>query len=144
VSIADPGRGTRDVWIFDVARGLRERFTFDAGDEFAPLWSPDGSRIVYSARRKASIDLYQKPTRGGGDETPLPVDGLGKFASHWSPDGRFIIYIGGGGIISRSDLWALPLFGDVCLAISRAGRCFPQQHASTSGSMPPSTTSPRG
>ena len=112
VSVADPGRGTRDVWIFDVARGLRERFTFDAGDEFAPLWSPDGSRIAYSARREASIDLYEKPTRGGGDEKPLLVDGLGKFASHWSPDGRFIIYIGGGGIISRSDLWALPLFGD--------------------------------
>jgi serine/threonine protein kinase/Tol biopolymer transport system component len=112
VSIVDPGRGTRDVWVFDVARGLRERFTFDAGDEFAPLWSPDGSRIVYSARRKASIDLYQKLTRGGGGEEPLLVDGLGKFASHWSPDGRFIIYIGGGGIIARSDLWALPLSGD--------------------------------
>lgn len=63
VSIVDPGRGTRDVWVLDVARGLRERFTFDAGDEFAPLWSPDGSRIVYSARRKASIDLSETHAR---------------------------------------------------------------------------------
>ena len=112
VSPLDPERGTRDLWLYDVARGLRERFTSDPGEEFAPLWSPDGSHLVFSARRKASVDLYQKASNGQGPEDALLEAGLGKFQASWSPDGRYLLYVAGGGAISRSDLWVLPLFGE--------------------------------
>jgi Tol biopolymer transport system component len=113
VSILDPSLGTRDIWLYDVARGTRERFTFDRGDDFAPIWArPGGDRVVFSSRREGAIHLYEKPARGGGGERLLLQDPLGKFASHWSADGRFITYVGGGGIIVRSDLWVLPLTGD--------------------------------
>ena len=112
VSIMDPPLGTRDIWIFDVARGLRERFTFDPGEDFGPNWSqPDASRIVFSSRRGGSIHLYEKPTQGGTEQLLL-ADELGKFNPRVSPDGKYLVYVGGGGIISRSDLWVLPLFGD--------------------------------
>jgi Tol biopolymer transport system component len=108
VSVADPSNGTRALWLFDLARGIRERFTFD-GDDFAPIWSgPDGRHIAFSSRRQGSIHLYEKPATGGGDEVLLE-DSLGKFAADWSEDGRFIIYIAGGGIVMRSDLWVLSL-----------------------------------
>ena len=110
VSVADRSTGTRDLWLFDLARGIRERFTFDPGDEFAPIWSRrDGHRIAYAAARQGNIHLYQKPSSGPGAEEVLLEDGLGKFAADWSADGQFIVYIGGGGIIGRSDLWILPL-----------------------------------
>jgi Tol biopolymer transport system component len=113
VSILDPSLASRDVWLYDIARGTRERFTFDRGDDFAPIWArPGGDRLVFSSRRSGAIHLYEKPVRGGGAETLLLQDPLGKFASHWSADGRFIAYIGGGGIIVRSDVWVLPLTGD--------------------------------
>jgi Tol biopolymer transport system component len=113
VSILDPSLGSRDVWLYDIARGTRERFTFDRGDDFAPIWArPAGDRLVFSSRRQGAINLYEKPARGGDAEKLLLQDPLGKFASHWSADGRFITYIGGGGIIVRSDLWVLPLSGD--------------------------------
>lgn len=112
VSLLDPERGTRDLWIYDVARGLRDRFTVDPGDEFAPSWSPNGDRLVFSARRKASIDLYQKASSGAGSEEVLLEAGLGKFQASWSPDGRYLLYVAGGGAIARSDLWVLPLFGE--------------------------------
>jgi eukaryotic-like serine/threonine-protein kinase len=113
VSVLDPALGTRDVWIYDVDRKLRERFTFDPGDDFAPVWSrPDGARLLFSSRRQASIHLYQKPSRGGGTEELVYEDALGKFASHVSPDGSHLVYIAGGGIIRRSDLWAVALGGD--------------------------------
>jgi Tol biopolymer transport system component len=109
VSVLDPVLGTRDVWIYDVVRKLRERFTFNPGDDFAPVWSrPDGARIFFSSRRQASIHLYQQPSRGG-DEELLYEDALGKFASHVSPSGSHLVYIAGGGIIRRSDLWAVSL-----------------------------------
>jgi eukaryotic-like serine/threonine-protein kinase len=113
VSILDLSLGSRDVWLYDIARGTRERFTFDRGDDFAPVWArPGGDRLVFSSRRLGAIHLYEKPARGAGAESLLLQDPLGKFASHWSADGRFITYIGGGGIIVRSDLWVLPLAGD--------------------------------
>jgi Tol biopolymer transport system component len=113
VSVLDPARGTRDIWTYDIARGLAERLTFDPGDDFAPIWSrPNGDRIVFSSRRQGAINLYETVSRPGGSERLIFEDPLGKFASHWSYDGRFISYVGGGGIIGRSDIWILPLFGD--------------------------------
>ncbi len=113
VSVLDPALGTRDIWIYDVARGHRERFTFDAGDDFAPVWSrPDGGSIVFSSRRGANIHLYIRATSGNAQEQVLYEDPLGKFAGHISHDGRHLIYVGGGGIIRRSDLWILALTGE--------------------------------
>src|SRR5207248_3036579 len=38
-----------DLWIYDLARGIRDRFTSDPGSESSPFWSPDGQSIVYSS-----------------------------------------------------------------------------------------------
>lgn len=110
VSIPDEGKG-RNIWIYDVARGLRTRFTFDPADQFAPIWSPDGSRIVFNSRRKGSLDLFQKAASGSGNEEVLLEDTVDKFPASWSPDGKFILYVRSGP--SRSnDLFVLPLAGD--------------------------------
>jgi len=111
VSVLDQAQGTRDLWLYDVKRELRTRFTFDAANEFEPIWSPDGDRLVF-ARIKASVDMFQKPSSGSGSEVALLEGGLGKFPADWSPDGRFILYIAGGAAIARSDLRVLPLVGD--------------------------------
>ena len=112
-SVIDKAVGTRDLWIFDVGRSLGERFSFDSGDEFGPNWSqPGGDRIFFSALRRGSIHLFEKPARGSGSESLLYEDELGKFNPRPSPDGRYFIYVGGGGVIGRSDLWVLPRFGD--------------------------------
>ena len=113
VSLLDLQRRTRDLWIFDVARRLGERFTFESGDNFGANWSrPGGDRIFFSSLRKGSIDLYEKPSRGSGSETLLLEGDLGKFNPSPSPDGRFLVYVGGGGVIARSDIWVLPLSGE--------------------------------
>jgi eukaryotic-like serine/threonine-protein kinase len=112
-SLLDRALGTRDLWIFDVARRLGERFTYESGDDFGPNWSrPNGERIFFSSQRKGSVQLYEKPSRGSGSETLLLEDDLGKFNASSSQDGRFLVYVAGGGIIGRSDIWVLPLFGE--------------------------------
>ena len=106
----DAGKG-QDIWIYDVARGLRTRFTFGPANTFNSIWSPDGSRIVFSSRRKGSSDLYLKASSGAGMEEALLQDNLDKYPDSWSPDGKFILYESAGA--SRtSDLFVLPLTGD--------------------------------
>jgi Tol biopolymer transport system component len=109
----DAAVGTHDIWVFDVSRGLPERFTFDPADDFGPNWSrPDGDRIVFSSRRAGSIDLYEKPIKGSAAGERLVLhDPLGKFNARFSPDSRYLLYVCGGGIIARSDLCIMPLTG---------------------------------
>jgi Tol biopolymer transport system component len=111
-SVMNPADATRDVWTFDVARGLGERLTFGPEDDFAPNWSSDGSRLFFSSRRGGGIHLYEKPSRGSMAETLVREDDLGKFNPSPSPDGQYLVYVAGGGIIARSDIWVVSRSGD--------------------------------
>ena len=110
VSVLDPAVGSRDIWIYDVARGIRERFTDDPGEDIAPVWSPDGDRIVFSSSRGEEVGLYVKATGGSGRETRLDTPALAtfKFAAQWSADGRYLLFVAGSRNIARSDIWVRP------------------------------------
>jgi Tol biopolymer transport system component len=113
VSILDPARRTRDLWLYDVARGLRTRFTFDPAEEGSAVWSPDGSRIGFNSARKGTLALYVKAASGAGNEEPLLDDALNLIPTSWSSDGRSVLYFNTqGGSLSASDLRVLPLSGD--------------------------------
>jgi len=111
--LGQAGKG-RDIWLYDVARGLRTRFTFDGEDEQSTIWSPDGSWVVFGSRHKQSLDLYQKASNGVGTEQLLLEDNVGnKYPTSWSPDGRFILYFTGtSSPRTGADLFILPLSGD--------------------------------
>jgi hypothetical protein len=57
VSFVGPNQ---DIWIYDVARRLPTRFTFDPGAHRNPVWSPDGRSIVYTSNAKGQFDLYRR------------------------------------------------------------------------------------
>jgi eukaryotic-like serine/threonine-protein kinase len=99
-------RAGADIWFVDVAGEHSSRFTFDPSNEVNPVWSPDGSRIVFSSNRSGPYDLYWKTSSGAGNEELLLKSEKSKFATDWSSDGRFILYD------SSGNVWALPLFGD--------------------------------
>jgi Tol biopolymer transport system component len=110
VRILEPGKAS-DIWVYDVARALRTRFTFDSVGVLTPLWSRDGSQIIFNSRRKGHLDLYQKPSSGAGSEELLLENNLDKYPMSWSADGKFILYVSAGGP-SGAHLFVLPLFGD--------------------------------
>ena len=41
------------------------------GSSQAPLWTPDGTRVIYRGTRKGFRNLYWRPVDGSGDEEPL-------------------------------------------------------------------------
>jgi dipeptidyl aminopeptidase/acylaminoacyl peptidase len=107
-------QGNYDIWLIDVARSVATRFTFDPASEYSPVWSPDGTRVVFrSLNRRGSgpSDLFVKPANGATDEQPFLVTPQPKTPLDWSRDGRFLLYASLDPK-TLSDLWVLPLTGD--------------------------------
>ncbi|MEK6322724.1 MAG: protein kinase [Acidobacteriota bacterium] len=109
-SIRDVRGGLPDIWIYDVGRGVRTRFTFDADVDRDPVWSPDGAKIVYASYRKGRYDLYLKSLAGSGEEDVLLESDVNKFPESWSADGAYIAF----SLFreSQTDVWILPMVGE--------------------------------
>src|SRR5215470_16475144 len=89
------GRGNQNdeqspLLMFDLARGLASRFPTDPpGGEF-PVWSPDGSRIVFGSKRNGRWNLYQRLSNGGGGDELLFMADEDIFPISWSRNGGFL------------------------------------------------------
>jgi eukaryotic-like serine/threonine-protein kinase len=97
-----------DLWLLDLSRDTSTRFTVGlaTGMDSHPVWSPDGSRIIFSSGN----DLYQKPTSSVKD-AELLLKSRAPQAMGWSRDGRFLLYR----MFDPKtdwDFWVLPLEGD--------------------------------
>jgi Tol biopolymer transport system component len=106
----DPPNNSYDLWLCDVSGGNSQRFTFDPAVDINPVWSPDGSRIVWASTRDGTPNLYQKAASGAGEETLLLKSDYGKIPTDWSRDGRFIIYRQNESK-TKWDVWFLPVTG---------------------------------
>jgi len=111
VAISSAQSGARDVWLIDIARGTPTQFTFDPAEDFVPVWSPDGSRIVFVSDREGNGNLYQKSASGAGNEELLLKTNERKWSGDWSRDGRFLIYTSLNEN-TKHDLWILPMTGE--------------------------------
>jgi hypothetical protein len=67
-----------DIWLQDLERGVLSRFTFRPGNNRDPIWSPDGSRLVFAVQTLGSYsyDMYQKPAGGNIQEELLRPAGI--------------------------------------------------------------------
>jgi len=93
-------------------RGSVTHLTFDASHHNSmPVWSPDGTRIVYSALKQGKWGLYQNLSSGSGKEELLFESAALKAPMSWSPDGKRIVFWVQDPK-TGSDLWVLPLEGD--------------------------------
>ncbi len=106
------GQTRGDIWLLDFARGVRTRLTFRQSLGSYPVWSPDGSRIAFSAGDSPNT-IYEKSASGAGEEKELlKKPGEVILPTSWSHDGRFLLYYAANVPKTGSDLWVLPLEGD--------------------------------
>jgi Tol biopolymer transport system component len=107
--------GNSDIWLLDVRRGVPSRFTTAASLESHPLFSADGSRVIYQRfyTDRGIVGLVSRPVAGGEEE--VLIEGTrGGIATDVSRDGRLLLFKSVEQINESLDwdIWALPLSGD--------------------------------
>ena len=101
-----------DIWIFDVNSETLTRLTFDKATDSAPLWTPDGTRVVYTSGRDGPPNLFWKAANGTGQAEPLmtapSTSGGALVANSFTPDGKAVVFSVG----VPADIMLLPLDGE--------------------------------
>jgi eukaryotic-like serine/threonine-protein kinase len=88
----DVATNNTDLWTYDLENGSAKRLTFDPAIDSTPLWSPDGTRLIFTSDREQKFNLYVKNADGSQEEKLIPQDGPDRFPEDWSPDGKYVIY----------------------------------------------------
>ena len=116
-TLRDPATGMDDIWIVSDDGTAATRVTSHPASDNSPVWTPDGSSLVFRSNRSGVYKLHRTglPGTGAGEQVLLdstvddqPTDasasrGLLLF-NRWSMD-------------TRRDVWALPLAGGTPFAL---------------------------
>jgi serine/threonine protein kinase len=124
VARLDQRTGTPDVWLIEPATGNEVRLTDDPSADDAPLWSHDGTSVLFkrgrsvpsTPQRGGSRSFYRKRLSGTEPEQ-LVLGGLTVMATPygWARDGTVLVYADGvfgspsASSMESFDLWASPV-----------------------------------
>jgi|GEM_PF-1817200 len=67
VAVVAVDAGGADVWLHLDGSSSNRRITLHDGDDAWPVWSPDGTRIVFASSRAGRPALFQRAADGSGD-----------------------------------------------------------------------------
>jgi Tol biopolymer transport system component len=92
----------------DVNQWSPSRLTMTPGRTFHPVWSPDGTAVLFSRETGDGMNLERQALSGTGSnrllksQTPL-------FPTDWSTDGKYVTYFTGSLDLTQFKLWVAAL-----------------------------------
>jgi tricorn protease len=100
-----------DLWRVSREGGAAQRLTSGPGVETNPVFSPDGSSIVFTGEYDGNVDVFVVPAEGGEPRRltwhPSPDIALG-----WTPEGKEVLFTSGRTAYSRfSELFTVGVEG---------------------------------
>ncbi len=108
VAIVNTGTRLSDIWIYDLARGLKDRFTSEPGTEVFPVWSPDGQSIVYAHTPGGSAPFIVRRNLSESVSETLTPPGLFVMPNSFTPDGQ-TLFIANRNPVTRGDILRLSM-----------------------------------
>jgi tricorn protease len=80
-----------DIWVVPKTGGVANRLSSPLGEEMFPRFSPDGSKIAYSADYDGNLDVYVVPTMGG-EPVRVTYHPMADRLVDWHPDGKRVLF----------------------------------------------------
>jgi serine/threonine-protein kinase len=82
-----------DIWIWNTARRIMTRLTFDPGLNRGPVWTPDGTRVAFALEREGTQTVFWQRSDGSSPAEPLSRNLKEEmFPNSFSPDGRRLVF----------------------------------------------------
>lgn len=109
---ANPQNGNGELWLLDVGRQISSRLTTeDVGWSWAPIFSPDGKKVIFASTRSGTSDIYEHDVASGSEHLLLGGDSQRLVPLDLSADGKYLLYevLAPG---TGNDIWELPLSGE--------------------------------
>jgi Tol biopolymer transport system component len=101
----------RTLSLMDMELGVLTRFTTGQDDERNPVWSRDGSSVVFQSQRGDTYGIYRRSAGGGATTDELLFSSTEPvFPTGFSSDDKLLLFTRGVGGGSR--IWVLPVTGD--------------------------------
>ncbi len=107
VAVTRLDEGNLDIWIYDLEGGAQEKLTLES-NAFSPLWSPDGSRLIFSSSRRGGFDVVSKPIDVFGSEETIVGSDKDEAAAALSRDGKWLAFIDYA-VETGADIWLVEL-----------------------------------
>jgi Tol biopolymer transport system component len=101
-----------DIWLLEMDRGITSRLTSNPSFDMNPVWSANGSRLVFNSNRNGTFDLYLMDLTNTGEAELFFKSGFAKRSTDWSSDGRFILFESASAKNEKRDLLAIPVTSD--------------------------------
>lgn len=83
-----------DVWLVSKEGGTAVRLTASPGEESFPRFSPDGSKVAFSASYDGNVDVFVIPS-AGGEPVRLTYHPMADRVIGWTPDGARVLFASG-------------------------------------------------
>jgi serine/threonine-protein kinase len=113
-AVVQINEGVTALWMYDIGRGTLTPIGNSAGSSQAPLWTADGTRVLYRGTRKGTRNLYWRSADGSGDEERLSSKpDVVQTPTSVSADGRWLLFDEGGpNQKAGAGVWVMRLDGD--------------------------------
>ncbi len=99
------------ILLLDLSRsGAATRLAIGSPRDKHPVWSPDGSDIIFCSNRDGPYNLYHKRADSAKEEEALLKSSEDKYPTSWRADGRFLLFTTVNPK-TKADIWVLPLEG---------------------------------
>ncbi len=87
VRIREDDGDNLDIWIVELDRRLRTRFTFDPAEDNDPVFSPDGTRLVWATYEGNGATMNLKAIGGSGEGEQVASFDKPTWPETWHPEG---------------------------------------------------------
>jgi Tol biopolymer transport system component len=86
-----PGDLGREIYVVNADGGNPTNLSNSPEDDGYPVWSPDGSKIVFSSSRDGNWEIYTMNPDGSG-QARLTHNSADDYMATWSPDSAWISF----------------------------------------------------
>jgi serine/threonine-protein kinase len=95
-AIFDGKEGRGRMWVYDLARGTPVPLTFSGAFSNAPVWTPDGTQLAFTAMfEDRGWRVYRRPVDGSGSPEQFVEDDesdLRDLPADWTSDGTSLVF----------------------------------------------------